>query len=174
MQSSYLIISGTNRKGSKSLTIAKLYQQSLKQHHIESKILPLENMPIGAFDINLKSDFLKQLEEELLIPATKFIFIVPEYNGSFPGSLKLMMDCCDIRNVFWNKKAALVGIADGRSGNLRGLDHLTGVLNYLKINVLHYKVSIPQVAKILDTDNNIVDSQIQNSLLKQIDEFIKF
>jgi NAD(P)H-dependent FMN reductase len=110
----------------------------------------------------------------MLIPATKFIFIVPEYNGSFPGSLKLWMDCSDIRNVFWNKKAALVGIADGRNGNIRGLDHLTGVLNYLKINVLHYKVSIPNVGKIIDENNQIMDTPIQNILLKQIEEFVKF
>lgn len=174
MESSYLIISSTTRKGSKSLAIANLYQQLLQQNGISSKILALENIPIDVFDINLKSDFLKTLEEELINPATKFIFIVPEYNGSFPGSLKLMMDCCDIRNSFWNKKAALVGLSDGRNGNLRGLDHLTGVLNYLKINVLHYKVNIPQVAKTLSNDNQITDSQINNTLHKQIDEFIKF
>ncbi|MFM2047649.1 MAG: hypothetical protein RI955_195 [Bacteroidota bacterium] len=174
MNSKYVIVSGTTRKGSKSLIIAKLYQQFLQQQNIESKILALENLPIEIFEINSDSKILKQIEEEMLIPATKFIFIVPEYNGSFPGSLKLWMDCSDIRNVFWNKKAALVGIADGRNGNIRGLDHLTGVLNYLKINVLHYKVSIPNVGKIIDENNQIMDTPIQNILLKQIEEFVKF
>ncbi|MEY4875572.1 MAG: hypothetical protein RL708_721 [Bacteroidota bacterium] len=174
MNSKYVIVSGTTRKGSKSLIIAKLYQQFLQQQNIESKILALENLPIEIFEINSDSEILKQIEEEMLIPATKFIFIVPEYNGSFPGSLKLWMDCSDIRNVFWNKKAALVGIADGRNGNIRGLDHLTGVLNYLKINVLHYKVSIPNVGKIIDENNQLMDTPIQNILLKQVEEFVKF
>lgn len=174
MQSNYLIISGTNRKGSKSLQIANLYQQLLQQNQIESKILSLEDLPIETFDINSKSTILKQIEQEYLTPSNKLIFIVPEYNGSFPGSLKLLMDCCDTKNVFWNKKASLVGIADGRNGNLRGLDHLTGVLNYLKINVLHYKVNIPFVSKSFDSELNITESQIQQSLIKQIEEFIKF
>ena len=174
MQSIYLIISGTNRKGSKSLQIANLYQQLLQQNQIESKILSLEDLPIETFDINSKSIVLKQIEQEYLRPSNKLIFIVPEYNGSFPGSLKLLMDCCDIKNVFWNKKASLVGIADGRNGNLRGLDHLTGVLNYLKINVLHYKVNIPFVGKSFDNEQNLTDTQIHQSLHKQIEEFIKF
>ncbi len=36
-------------------------------------------------------DFLK-MENELLIPTEKFIFIIPEYNGTFPGVLKAMID----------------------------------------------------------------------------------
>jgi len=174
MESNYLIISGTNRKGSKSLQIAYLYQQLLQQKNIESEILSLEELPIETFDINHKSDILKKIEHSFLIPANKIIFIVPEYNGSFPGSLKLLMDCCDTKNAFWNKKASLVGIADGRNGNLRGLDHLTGVLNYLKINVLHYKVNIPFVGKSFDHEQNLTDPQIQQSLHKQIEEFINF
>jgi NAD(P)H-dependent FMN reductase len=174
MQTSYLLISATNRIGSKSLQIANFYQQLLQQKNIDCKILALENIPINVFDINSKSEILKAIEIDLLMPATKFIFIVPEYNGSFPGALKMMMDCCDTKNVFWNKKAALVGLSDGRNGNLRGLDHLTGVLNYLKINVLHYKVNIPQVSKVVDANNNVIDAQTQNTLQKQMDEFINF
>jgi NAD(P)H-dependent FMN reductase len=174
MDSTYLIISGTTRKTSKSLQISSLYQNLLSQHNIESKLLSLEDLPIEIFNINSKSDVLKKLESELLIPSSKLIFIVPEYNGSFPGSLKLLMDCCDTKNSFWNKKAALVGIADGRNGNLRGLDHLTGVLNYLKINVLHYKVNIPFITKSLDEKNAMNNHEIQDLLMKQINEFIKF
>jgi NAD(P)H-dependent FMN reductase len=48
-----------------------------------------------------------------------------------PGSLKLFIDACSVREYkqnFKGKKAALVGIASGRAGNLRGMDHLTGVM----------------------------------------------
>ncbi len=174
MQNEWLIISGTSRKGSKSLQVAKAYQQLLSAKNLESKILALENLPHPIFNINSKSEELKQLENSTIIPAQKIIFVASEYNGSFPGSLKMLFDCCDIRNCFWNKKAALIGLSDGRNGNLRGLDHLTSVLNYLKINVLHYKVTIPTISKTMNENLEIIDAQIINTIHKQIEEFEKF
>ena len=174
MQNEWLIISGTSRIGSKSLHVAKAYQQLLSAKNIDSKILALENLPLNIFDINSKSEELKRLEISTIIPAQKIIFVASEYNGSFPGALKMLLDCCDIRNCFWNKKAALVGVSDGRNGNLRGLDHLTGVLNYLKINVLHYKVTIPTILKTMNENFEIIDAHIINTLNKQIEEFEKF
>ena len=147
---SWLIISGTNRKNSLSLKVANAYQQMLSQKNIASELIALENFQNDFFNINSKSDELIKVQNDLLHPSQKIIFIAAEYNGSFPGSLKLFMDCCNPKLAFWDKKAALIGISDGRNGNIRGLDQLTGILNYLKINVLHYKVNIPFVNKAMN------------------------
>ena len=74
MQNEWLIISGTSRKGSKSLQVAKAYQQLLSAKNLESKILALENLPHPIFNINSKSEELKQLENSTIIPAQKIIF----------------------------------------------------------------------------------------------------
>jgi NAD(P)H-dependent FMN reductase len=174
MNLTYTIISGTNRIDSRSISIAKLYQQLLSSRNIESKLINLSDFKLNDFDINSKSNDLKNLESEFLVPSTKFIFVVPEYNGSFPGALKLWIDCSDVKNVFWNKKAALVGISDGRNGNLLGLNHFTAVLNYLKVNVHHYKVTIPQVGKLLNENYQLQDENILATIQKQIDEFVNF
>jgi NAD(P)H-dependent FMN reductase len=174
MQNNWLIISGTSRKGSRSLKVAKFYQQLLAEKNTAANLLSIEELPHEIFDINNKSSVLKQLEHSLIAPAQKVIFVVSEYNGSFPGSLKMLLDCCDTKNSLWHKKAALVGISDGRNGNLRGMDHLTGILNYLKINVLHYKISIATAAKFLNEDGTITDEHILHTFHNQMEEFIKF
>jgi NAD(P)H-dependent FMN reductase len=174
MNSKYVIISGTNRTDSRSMKIAKQYQQLLAHNKIESELIDLCDINMSQFDINVKSTMLKKIESDVLIPCNKFIFIVPEYNGSFPGVLKLWIDCSDVKNVFWNKKAALIGISDGRNGNLLGLNHFTAVLNYLKINVHHYKITLPQVSKLLNENNQLVDASIMAIMQKQVDEFINF
>jgi chromate reductase, NAD(P)H dehydrogenase (quinone) len=170
----WLVVSATSRVGSKSLQLANWYQQQLSKKNISSEILSLENIPLEVFDINNDSAALQKIEKEKIIPAKKFIFVLAEYNGSFPGAIKLLMDCCDIKNCFWYKKAALVGLSDGRNGNLRGLDHFASVLNYLKINVLHYKVNLPQIGALINENNMITDAHIEQTLLKQIEEFEKF
>ncbi len=60
--------------------------------------------------------FLK-IENEILIPTQKFIFIIPEYNGTFPGVLKAMIDNSDI--IRYHKKAILTGVSSGRAGNFK-------------------------------------------------------
>ncbi len=165
-----LIISGTNRKGSNTLKVAKHYEQILKEKGEKVEILSLEEIK----HLHKDETFIK-LENDYLIPATKFIIIAPEYNGTFPGILKLMIDLCDLKSVFYGKKAALVGVANGRAGNLRGLDHLTNILNYIKLNVMPNKLPISGIASLLhETDNLIVHVPTVDSMTAQIDEFIKF
>src|SRR5688572_5314822 len=124
MNERYIIISGTNRIDSNTRKIAHQYQEGLTNRNITSEIITLEGMdlmgPTAAFD---------EMEKRKLQPATKFIFIAPEYNGSIPGVLKMMLDLSDYKQTWQWKKALLVGISTGRSGNVRGLEHLTSILN---------------------------------------------
>src|SRR5690606_804957 len=133
----YTVISGTNRPGSNTLKVAKQYV-----HLLEDKGIPTRFVTLEGLDVNHRNDQLIQLEKEVLIPTRKFIFIVPEYNGSFPGVLKALIDNTNIEKVWWGKKALLTGVSTGRAGNLRGMEHLTGVLHYLKMNVHHNKLPI--------------------------------
>ncbi len=165
----YTIISGTNRHGSRSLMVARQYHDILKQKGIESEIVSLEGL-----DLNHKSEVLTKLEQEVLIPTDKFIFILPEYNGSFPGSLKTMIDLSDYKKVWPGKKALLTGISTGRAGNLRGMDHLTGSLNYLHVMVHPNKLPISMVDKLLNGGVRIQDSPTIEAIEKQVDQFIAF
>lgn len=165
----YTVISGTNRPGSNTIRVAKQYYRLLQEKGLDTKFVSLEGM-----DINNRNDALRQLEKDVLIPTKKFIFVTPEYNGSFPGVLKAMMDHTDIEKVWWGKKALLTGISTGRAGNLRGMEHLTGVLHYLKMHVHHNKLPISVVNKLLNGDHTIEDAITLKVINEQLDEFIKF
>lgn len=72
----YTIISGTNRIGSHTEKVAKEYKRILKNKNIEAQIFTLKNL-----DVLHRSEGILKAESEILIPAEKFIFIIPEYNG---------------------------------------------------------------------------------------------
>jgi chromate reductase len=110
----------------------------------------------------------------VLIPTTKFIFVAPEYNGSIPGVLKIMVDISDYKKVWWGKKALLTGISLGRSGNLRGMEHLTSILHYLKVVVHPNKLPISSVDKMLNGSGIIHDQGTLDAINIQLDEFIAF
>ncbi|HTJ12937.1 MAG TPA: NAD(P)H-dependent oxidoreductase [Dinghuibacter sp.] len=165
----YTIISGTNRKDSNTLKIAEVYQELLKEQGIEALLLSL----VGLNTLERTAE-LKDVEKKYLVPASKFVFVVPEYNGSYPGVLKALMDNSDIEKAWWGKKALLTGVSVGRAGNLRGLEHLTGVLHYLKMTVYHDKLPISVVNRLLDEQGKLTDPATLKVVRKQLDDFIAF
>lgn len=163
------IISGTNRKGSTTRKVAAQYREILKNKGVEANFVSLEGL-----DVSGRNNDILQLEETILIPTDKFIFISPEYNGSIPGVLKSLIDVSDIRRVWWHKKALLTGISNGRAGNLRGMEHLTGILHYLKMIVHPNKLPISVVDTLMDEKDIITDTATLGAINTQLDEFILF
>lgn len=164
----YTIISGTNRQESHTEEVANEYQRLLSAKGINAGIFSLKDIdPIN------RNEGFKKMESDILIPSSKFIFIIPEYNGSYPGVLKTMIDYSDIRKTWHFKKALLTGVATGRAGNLRGMDHLADTLHYLKMNVHYNKLPISMVDKVLNPNGQfeVATEAVINS---QLDEYIKF
>ena len=161
------IISGTNRKYSNTYKIAREYQLLLKERGIEAGIFSLEDVNLLQYDAAFE-----KIENEILIPTTYFIIISPEYNGSFPGVLKLLFDISRSHEIWFHKKALLTGVATGRAGNLRGMDHLADVLNYLKITVHPNKLPISVVNSVVDGEGKIADNNTLKAINQQLDEFI--
>ncbi|MCX6312522.1 MAG: NAD(P)H-dependent oxidoreductase [Bacteroidetes bacterium] len=170
------IISGTNRKNSKTLIVAKAYEEILRSSGTECQIFSLEELPLDfAFSYlsDPKSDEIDQLMNKYIRSATKFVALIPEYQGTFPGIFKLFLDSVHPRDLE-NKKIALVGISSGRAGNLRGLDHLTNALHYLKMHVLHNKLPISKISELISKDYKLVDEETRDSLKKQAEQFLKY
>lgn len=162
------IISGTNRDNN-TKKVALEYQRLLKEKNIDSVLLALDEK-----DVSIRNDSFMKMEESFLKPASKFIIIMPEYNGSYPGILKLMIDNTDVAKVWWHKKVLLTGVSTGRAGNLRGMDHLTGVLLHLKMIVHPNRLPISVVDKLLDRENQFSNAATVNAVQTQLEEFIHF
>ena len=162
------IISGSNRVGSNSLRIAKLYEAHLKKQSEACQLLSLEEV-----NMSIRNDEFLKAEEKYLKGATKFIIVVPEYNGSYSGILKLMIDNSDV-NPCWNfKKVLLVGVSTGRAGNIRGMEHLTGCLLHIKMQVYHNRLPISLVHTLFDEAGNA--SLLLDTIVDQhVSEYLKF
>ncbi|MES2430772.1 MAG: NAD(P)H-dependent oxidoreductase [Bacteroidota bacterium] len=163
------IIAGTNRPGSYTLKVAKEYQRILAEKGMGVKLFSLEGVNLLERD-----DAFQQIENDIIVPSDGYIFISPEYNGSFPGALKLFIDTSKPRTIWWHKKALLTGVATGRAGNLRGMDHLSSVLNHLKITVHPNQLPISSVDRLMDEDGKFTDENTMKVISAQLDDFIKW
>lgn len=163
------IISGTNREDNFSKKVALEYQRLLKEKLFESRLLSLDEV-----DMSKRTEDFIQIESEFLKPAEKFVIISPEYNGSYPGILKLMIDNSDVPKVWWHKKVLLTGVSTGRAGNLRGMEHLTGSLLHMKMLVHPNRLPISVVDELMDEHNRFTNPRTLTAINTQVDEFLNF
>jgi chromate reductase, NAD(P)H dehydrogenase (quinone) len=163
------IISGTNRIGSNTRKVAHEYERILTEKGIKTQFLSLEELKTTTRD-----EAFDKIEKEILIPTKAFILILPEYNGSIPGIFKLLIDISKPADVWHNKKALLVGNSTGRAGNLRGLDHLTNILNHMKVQVHPNKLPLSVVNTLMDAAGKFNSEGTLNAINLQIDEFVKW
>lgn len=166
------IIAGTNRPDSNSERIAKFYNNLIPE---ESQVLALKDLPrdfVYADTYCEGSDAFNKIVNENIIKADKFIFIIPEYNGGFPGVLKAFIDAVSPKH-FNDKKAALVGVSSGHSGALRPMDQFSDILHYLKVEVLSAKPKLSGIENLI-TDEKITDERTIQLLKDQIERFAKF
>jgi NAD(P)H-dependent FMN reductase len=85
----------------------------------------------------------------------------------------LVIDSCD-PSIFKGKKIALIGISSGRAGNIRGLDHVMTVFNYLQSEVYSNKLPISQIYNLMDADKNLADENTIHALKSHIAGFGHF
>lgn len=170
------IISGTNRPNSYTLKLAKYYQKELANRGLNSNLLSLEELPknFSAEDLYGERSPAFQRLQQLISQSDKFLFIVPEYNGSYPGILKTFIDACEFPHSFYDKKACLVGLSSGKYGNVRGIEHFSGVCAYLHLNVMPLRIHIPNIKNEMDETGNLIGKDSLRFSKEQLDKFAEY
>jgi NAD(P)H-dependent FMN reductase len=143
------ILVTTNRKEAISSQIASIYLRKLEEGGEPVRIMSLEDLPhdfvfSALYENSGKNPAFNAFIKELC-QSNRLIFVVPEYNNSFPGVLKAFLDGMPYPNPLAGKWAALVGVSTGMQGASLALSHLTDILNYLNVNVLAIKPKLDQI-----------------------------
>lgn len=177
------VIQSTNRPDSNSEFVSRHIGQWLGEQYkgdiglVTMVNLPPEILSSNPYDKEILPEKLRDIQDQWMIPAEKFIWIIPEYNGSFPGVLKLYIDALSVRKreeTFRLKKSMLIGIATGRSGNIRGMDHLTGILLHLNSVIYPRLLPISKVNELLDEGGRINHEPTLKVLDNHLQGFLSF
>ena len=173
----YVIVSSTNRPNNNSIITSRYYSETLSEKGIDNKIINLQNLPndftySALYENSGKNPEFNKLKD-LLEKANKIIFVIPEYNGSFPGVLKSFIDGLSYPNGIKNNKAALVGISSGDLGSHSAMSHFTDILNYMGCHIFAQNIRIPFIEKHIE-NGSLVSEKLKERIGKQIDSFISF
>ncbi len=169
------IVSGTDRPGSNSRKIADILKSLYKAEGADAEIIDLNEL---AFEDAIGGRYLEgatgsiKAAVDRVEKAEGLVMVVPEYNGSFPGALKLFIDYWRYPVSFEARAVAYVGVGY-RWGGLRPVEHLQQVFGYRNAFNFPSRVFVSNVGKVL-VDGKIVDPMVHELLQIQTRDFIQF
>lgn len=171
------ILNGTNRVGNATAHICRFCAEYLENKGVEVQVWELEQMPSDmAFNnatMGGSNDKIDPFVNQFMLKSDRMVIISPEYNGSFPGVLKTLIDIIPPA-TFKGRKVSLLGVAAGRAGNQRGLDHLTNILHYVGAVVHPLKTPISQLGGLLNDQGELTDDNAKQAIQLQLDEFLNY
>jgi chromate reductase, NAD(P)H dehydrogenase (quinone) len=169
------VIVGTDRPNSNTGKVARfvleLYQaENIKADLIDLNALDFRDIAGGDYYKGARGGFAQAVER--VSNAQGVVFVVPEYNGSFPGALKLFIDYWRYPETFENRPFAFVGLG-GRWGGMRPVEHLQQVVGFRNAYCFPHRVFLNNVKETFK-DGKVTDPLILDLLKTQTREFAKF
>ncbi len=170
------IISGTDRPGSNSLRVSEYLKKRYNAPQIEANIIDLRDFPLSSIQGGKYRDEISSIDKfvQPLLDADGLIFVCPEYNGGYPGILKLFIDYLPYPVSLNKKPICFVGEANSLFGGLRAVEQLQQVAGYRNAHILPERVFISRVKENFNKKEGIKDTYQQSLLEAQIQNFIPF
>ncbi|MBA3684499.1 MAG: NAD(P)H-dependent oxidoreductase [Planctomycetes bacterium] len=170
-----VVVPGTNRAGSLSSMLAKL---ALADYAALGHSTDLLELALGPEF--LEPEAYKKPKPAVTALVDRFlaadgvVFVVPEYNGSYPGVLKLFIDMLPYPQGFDRRPCAFIGLSAGGFQALRAVEHLQGVAGYRNAFVYPNRVFIGESHKQFDAANRLVDARLAERVRNQAVGFVQF
>ena len=136
------VILGTTRRGRMSAHVARFVTGELaKRPGIATELIDIAEMPLpidGAGDEIKDPAFSQKMES-----ADGLVIVAPEYNHSFPGLLKHVLDTC--LEEYIHKASGIVGVASGPFGGTRVVQNLLPVCRELGLNTIFTDLNFSKI-----------------------------
>jgi NAD(P)H-dependent FMN reductase len=170
-----VIIPGSNRLGANSLHLANQVKGNYDTLGCTTDILTMDLEPdfLDANAYHSKTPAITARVNRYL-KADGVVFIIPEYNGSYPGVLKLFVDMLPDKTSFNKRPCAFIGIAAGNFQALRAVEHFQGVAGYRNGYLYPNRIFLGAVHKLIGPDHTITDPALVERLASQASGFVDF
>jgi NAD(P)H-dependent FMN reductase len=98
--------------------------------------------------------------------ADAFIMVCPEYNSSYPGEWKMLMD--QDGNNYMGKPVLVAAVSGGAFMGARVVEHMHGVLNRIGMVYVHATLYFGRVTDFVAMDTEARDEKYKKRILKSL------
>lgn len=175
-----LAITGSLRKDSFNRMVAGEAAKILKgRAHVE--ILDWEDVPFMNEDIEFPAPEAVKRVRGKVEAADGVWFFTPEYNHAVPGVLKNLLDWLSRpvsetqHQVLLRKPATIAGVGAGPFGAILALEQLSGLINFLDMDVMNQpRTAIANAYDLLKPDGTLELGASAPFLKDQADAFLAY
>lgn len=165
------IIYGSARQGRFCDTVAHWVVDTLKtDQDLSLDLIDPAILDLPAYHVGAEHPAIKELHL-VLSEADAFIVVTPEYNHSFTGELKLLIDAAKQQ---WQRKPVAFVSYGGISGGLRAVEQLRLVFAELQAVTMRDVVSFTNARDRFDKDGNPADLEGTNGALHHMTADLKW
>ncbi len=164
------VILGTSRQGRLSEHAARfVFEEVSKRSDMTTELIDIRNLRLSIDDAG---EAIKDAQFSTTVGrADGLILVVPEYNHSFPGLLKHVLDT-NLKEYI-HKAVGVCGVSAGPFGGARMIQSLLPVLRELGLVTIFWDVYFGSAGKLFDpTTGNITDPAYSGRLKKFVDELV--
>jgi NAD(P)H-dependent FMN reductase len=164
------VVLGTPRQGRLSEYAAAFVLDHIsKRPDIRTELIDIRNL---RFSIDDAGEAIKDSRFSATVnEADALIFVVPEYNHSFPGLLKHVLDT-NLKEYI-HKVAGVCGVSAGPFGGARMIQSLVPVLRELGLVTIFWDVYFGNAGKLFDqTTGKITESAYAGRVDKFLNELV--
>jgi NAD(P)H-dependent FMN reductase len=159
------VILGTTRKGRMSAHAARfMVGQIEKRESISTELIDLSDLPMPIDDAG--EDIKDGAFSNKMASADALVIVTPEYNHSFPGLLKHVLDSC--LKEYIHKAAGIVGVSTGPFGGIRAIQDFLPVIRELGLVNIFWDVNFGNVSSVFDASGKLLD----DAFIKRADKFL--
>ena len=173
-------IVGSLRQNSYNRQLA-MQAKEIMANHAEFELLDYADVPLLNQDIEYPAPDAVRRVREIVKASDGIWFFCPEYNHSFPGVLKNLIDWLSRPvsesepQVLEGKAAAVSGIALGMFGTGIAQDHLITLISLLNMKVMNKpRLTVPNALQQTNPSGQLALTTSAPHLQKQVQEFIEF
>lgn len=164
------VILGTSRQGRLSEHAARFVVEQVSQRSdMETELIDIRKLRLSIDDAG---EAIKDSQFSATVGrADGLILVVPEYNHSFPGLLKHVLD--SNLKEYIHKAAGVCGVSAGPFGGARMIQSLLPVLRELGLVSIFWDVNFGLAGKLFDpATGDITDKAFAGRLDKFVNELV--
>lgn len=151
-----VILIGTTREQRKSIHAAKMMKQVADTYdNITAELVDPKDFRFEGDGNDPEGKDTRY--SEITARADGFLVVTPEYNHSFPGSLKRMLDS-ELENYI-HKPVAFAGVSNGSWGGVRAIESLVNAIREMGLVATFTDMHFPRVQDIFNEDGTLTDEK---------------
>jgi NAD(P)H-dependent FMN reductase len=160
------VILGTTRQGRASAHAARLFTDLLNRRAgVRSALIDIASVPMRLDDAG---EAMKNPDfSAAMASADGLLIVAPEYNHSFPGLLKHVLDSC--LSEYIHKAVGIAGISAGPFAGTRVIQSLLPVMREIGLVTIFWDINIGSVGNVFDEGGRLLD----DAVVRRSDKFIR-